>query len=264
MAIEIPSVPVFQPVVVEKPSVEVQQALEAEQVGAVANPELTSSSDLSSYQAAGTAPVALNAPPPPMPPSIFQLALQNHINQFDDDPDSTAAGINANCGFASALMAASMLGVDPDIAGNTYQQAMYLREQSSASMTDTDPVLPKHVIEALGEMGLDGVELTSTDVGGWQKQKYVDYMAAALSDDSSQEVFIIRGNPAYGGTDWSNATDGYSGGHFVTVVDYNPSTGKFLVMDPAASGPMWVSAQNVKNFLESPTGGSVIEVTAGS
>ncbi len=204
---------------------------------------------------AAPTPTPTPAPVPPgpnhVPPAGDYAAA--FINQFASDPD----GRNGNCGFTSALMAMRLLGLDTSqLGGNTYEQAMRLRQLSGASTYDRDFVGPSNVVNALTAVGAHAAIVPNT--WGPDKLAAVDVMRQAFLS-GQRTAFVVAGNPTLG---WPNQTT-YSGGHFVTVAGYDPATDTFTVLDPFIGGPIQVTAQQLASYLTdgNSESGELVQVT---
>ncbi|MHB8878973.1 MAG: peptidoglycan-binding protein [Myxococcaceae bacterium] len=185
-----------------------------------------------------------------------------YVDQMAGDPNKS----NANCGFASALMALNVLGLDapdaPEGAAGTgdYPTVMNLRDLGGGGTDDTAFGTPTQVVSALTQAGANAAIVQNT--WGSDKSAAVDVMRQAFLDPSSQEAFVVAGNPTLG---WDGNTT-YDGSHFVTVVGYDPVKDVFIVMDPYSTtpGPFEVSAADMAAYMEDggTETGELIRVTA--
>lgn len=189
-------------------------------------------------------------------------AAGGYVNQIDGDP----AGGNANCGFASGLMAMNALGLTPptpdeDIPGTTdsYKQAMMLRKLGGGGTDDTAWGRPGQIAAGLNAAGANAAVVENT--WGADKAAAVDVMRRAFMDPSQNEAFVVAGNPTLG---WPDSTT-YNDGHFVTVVGYDPAKDVFIVMDPYSEnpGPFEVSAEDMAKYMSdgNTETGELIQVT---
>ncbi|MBN1208699.1 MAG: peptidoglycan-binding protein [Myxococcaceae bacterium] len=189
-----------------------------------------------------------------------------YVSQMEGDPNRK----NNNCGYASALMALRTLGIadptPPEGAQGTgpYPAIMELRSRGSDDSLQGDGVeaSPSEIVESLNDSGASAEIVTNT--WGADKKQPVDMMRQAFLDGSSQEAFIVAGNPSDG---WPDNSD-FDGAHYVTVVGYDPVKDVFIVMDPYLdpAGPIEVTPEQLEAYMEdgSTEAGELIHVTAGS
>jgi hypothetical protein len=215
--------------------------------------------------------------PPPDYAAVQAEAGNHFINQLEGDSDRETDG-NQNCGYASSNMSLSYLGVPGySLVDLTPEQAfestMGLRETGQPGSEDTDYSTTAGIYQALTteEMVNAGVQVTvfENDING-ERQSDADRMALAFMNGENDNIaFVVGGNPSMGwGTEEMNAhypdEDGvYNGGHFVSVVGYNPETDCFLVMDPMASEPIEVSREQMAHYMEDTnvSHGEVLQIT---
>ncbi|XXF77944.1 peptidoglycan-binding protein [Myxococcaceae bacterium GXIMD 01537] len=188
-----------------------------------------------------------------------------YVNQMEGDPNAS----NGNCGFASAHMALEALGLPiPTPTGTAgtgvYKEVMELRKLGDGGDSDGVYGTAPQVIKALTESGATAAEVTNT--WGANKAAGVEIMKQAFMDPSSQEAFVVAGNPTLG---WDDKTN-YNGAHYVAVVGYNPEKNVFIVMDPYVNfdppGPIEVSPDQLAKYLESDASEAreIIQVTRPS
>lgn len=184
-----------------------------------------------------------------------------YVDQMAGDPNSS----NANCGFASAHMALSALGLplptpaDGTAGTGTYPEVMELRRLGGGGTNDGNWGTVGQVVSALNAAGANAATVPNT--WGSDKAAGVDVMKQAFLDPSNQEAFVVAGNPSLG---WPESSS-YNGGHFVTVVGYDPAKDKFIVMDPYVSppGPIEVTPEQLANYMTdgNAEAGEIIQVT---
>lgn len=178
------------------------------------------------------------------------------ISQLDGDAD----GANNNCGYTSLLMGLKYLGVTNNqistTATNNYDLAMALRSAGGDGTDDENWSTPAGIYNAADS--INGVNTSAFGPPDLTNEQSVERMKLALLSDKPRTAFVVAGNPAtgWGGTDspfngqyQTRTTNPYNGGHFVTVVGYNPETDKFLVLDPVANAPIEVSSQQMGAYM---------------
>ncbi|WNG33955.1 hypothetical protein F0U61_10150 [Archangium violaceum] len=172
-----------------------------------------------------------------------------YVNQMDGDPNSR----NSNCGFASAHMALGALGLPiPTPTGTEgtgiYKEVMELRLLGGGGTSDGNFGLANQVIDALNAAGASAARVENT--WGADKAAGVEIMKQAFLDRSSDEAFVVAGNPSLG---WDDKTN-YNDAHFVAVVGYNPEKDVFIVMDPYVNfdppGPIEVKPEDLANYMK--------------
>lgn len=185
-----------------------------------------------------------------------------YVNQMEGDP----SGGNSNCGFASAHMALGALGLSiPTPTGTAgtgvYQEVMELRKLGGGGTADGNFGLAYQVIDSLNAAGANAARVENT--WGADKAAGVEIMKQAFLDPSSDEAFVVAGNPTLG---WDDQTN-YNGGHFVAVVGYNPEKDVFIVMDPYVNfeppGPIEVKPEDLANYMKdgNAEASEIIQVT---
>ncbi|MDY7229724.1 peptidoglycan-binding domain-containing protein [Hyalangium rubrum] len=205
-------------------------------------------------------------------------AGSHFINQLEGDPDRAVDG-NQNCGYASANMALSYLGVPGwSVEGMTpaqsYESTLRLREMGQPGSDELDDSTPDGIEDALlkPEMQAAGVEVTvwENDYNG-ARQSDADRMALAFMNGENDNIaFVVAGNPNSGwgeteGMDahYASPKGVFDGGHFVSVVGYNADTDTFLVLDPMATGPIEVPRNDMATYMENQlvVSGEVLQIT---
>jgi peptidoglycan hydrolase-like protein with peptidoglycan-binding domain len=196
------------------------------------------------------------------------------INQMAGDTDGDG---NQNCGYASANMSLSYLGVPGwslkgVSAEEGFNSTMALKELGQPGSKDTDPSYAADVGKALNTdtMASAGVhaEVWTNEWNG-SREGDVDKMKLAFMNGEQPVAFVVAGNPATGWGKEAGMAEQYrgekvfDGGHFVSVVGYNQDTGKFLVMDPMAKNPIEVSAEDLAKYMtdQNVSTGEVLQVT---
>ncbi|MEW5741521.1 MAG: hypothetical protein AB1938_21555 [Myxococcota bacterium] len=179
---------------------------------------------------------------PPRTPEVPTDLGGVMVNQFVGDSD----GRNANCGFASSLMALKALGVDsPALRGlsSDYERAMKLRALGGGGSNDRAWGTVSQVVKGLNAAGANASAVPNT--WGSNKAAAVDVMRQAfLSGEAT--AFVVAGNPALG---WKDQVS-YDGGHFVTVASYDAKTDTFTVLDPVARQPFQVRPEQLAAYLK--------------
>ncbi|MBL8923785.1 MAG: C39 family peptidase [Myxococcaceae bacterium] len=210
---------------------------------------VTPSSPTPSTPTTPAAPV----PPTPAAPTTPGEVGSAMVNQFAGDSD----GRNANCGFASSLMALKLLGKDTSQLGGTdYEKAMKLRALGGGGTNDRQWGTVNQVVNGLRAAGAQASAVPNT--WGADKAKAVELMKQAfLKGDPT--AFVVAGNPALG---WPKDVS-YNGGHFVTVAGYDQASNTFTVLDPVAKKPIQVSPEQLANYLKDGNAelGEVVQVT---
>jgi hypothetical protein len=203
--------------------------------------------------------------------AAVQAEAGNHfINQLAADAS------NQNCGYASSNMSLSYLGVpgwglEGMTAQELYDSTMSLREVGQPNSVDSDATTTMGISNALTtqEMQDAGVQVNVWDNGyNGPRQQDADRMALAFMNGANDNIaFVVAGNPNTGwGTEEMDAhyeNGVFNGGHFVSVVGYNPETDRFLVLDPMATGPIEVSREQMAAYMEdnNVTTGEVLQIT---
>lgn len=200
-------------------------------------------------------------------------AEQHFISQFAGDPNSS----NKNCGYASSAMSLSYLGVPGfDLRGLTDEQAygltMDLREVGQPDTADSvigssQGIYGALTTQQMQEAGVE-VEVWANEYDG-ARQGDADRMALEFMNAENDNIaFVVGGNPAEGWGDTAGMSEQYTGGvyegaHFISVVGYNPETDSFLVLEPAANGPIEVPRQDMVEYMqdEGVRTGEVMQIT---
>ncbi|WP_224246358.1 peptidoglycan-binding protein [Hyalangium gracile] len=204
-----------------------------------------------------------------------QAEAGNHfINQMWGDTDGDG---NQNCGYASANMGLSYLGVPGwSLQGvseaDGFASTMSLREAGAKGTADTDYSTPGGIYKALTTQAMQEagvqVEVWKNEWNG-SREADVDKMRLAFMNGDNHTAFVVAGNPDTGWGDEAGmdalyrGNDVFNGGHFVSVVGYNPETDKFLVMDPMANQPIEVSAEDMVKYMgdQNVSTGEVLQIT---
>ena len=213
--------------------------------------------------------------------SITDIAGDHLLSQFEYDYDGN--GKNNNCGFASLHMVLSYLGVegyavnsnsdfaehedDDVVAANAEnrQTIMNLRLAGGGGNTDFDFGTPSQIKNAA--LTIPGVRAEVWDLyeqgGGLTNEQAVLQMQFALINNNPPTAFVVAGNPSYG---WGENSPGWEENpvfskayyndsnpidvnHFVAVIGYNPSTDKFLVLDPTAQAPIEITSDQMLEYM---------------
>jgi len=180
-------------------------------------------------------------------------AGRSHVSQRTGDPNR----VNGNCAFASSLMALRYLGLPAPAAdpanprvpagdSQSYQRTMVLRSLGGAGTDDTIWGSPAQAVAALRAAGAEAAVVPNT--WGANKEEAVELMRSLLLDSRRSVALIAGGNPHNG---WPDEV-AHDGGHFVTVVAYDRAREAFTVLDPLASHPLQVTADQLAAYLRDP------------
>ncbi len=182
----------------------------------------------------------------------------SYVSQRDGFP----GGKNNNCGFASSLAVMQYLGVqvpegDADVPrgeSETYHQVMILRDLAGAGNSPANTTDAPTIAKGLNEAGANATVIRSSPEWKADHSLAVDWMKRQFLDQrNGDEAFIVGGQP--GGTDggWPEYSD-YGGSHWVAVVDYDPATNTFTVLDPypgqEPGGPIQVTPEQLQTYME--------------
>ncbi|MBN1205131.1 MAG: peptidoglycan-binding protein [Myxococcaceae bacterium] len=212
--------------------------------------------------------------PPPDYAAVQAEAANHHINQMEGDNDGDG---NQNCGYASANMSLSYLGVEGWSLegiepGGGFESTLRLREAGQPGSVDTDESKAPGIFRALNtpEMQAAGVQVEVWE-NEWNGSRESDVakMRLAFMNGESNVAFVVGGNPDTGWGERAGMDEQYrggevfDGGHFVSVVGYNPETDSFLVLDPMATQPIEVSSAEMAAYMEDTnmSTGEVLQIT---